>query len=797
MNNTMVYLFPGQGSQKKGMGAGLFEKYPDLIKLTDSILGYSIEDLCLQDEKGLLSSTIYTQPAIYVVNALHYYEKIKTGETPDYLAGHSLGEYNALLAAEVFDFETGLRLVKKRGSLMATAKSGGMAAIIGLNILEVLSTLDQHQLKDIVVANYNTPEQLVVSGSRQAVLKAQSIFEKSGATRYLPLNVSGAFHSPLMKEAEEIFSTFIEDFVFHAPKIPVISNFTTKPYPSINAKELLVKQISNNVRWAESMQYLFDKNETMDFVEIGESFILRNMLKKIKASVVIPFPSKNNNLALEITESHSNGHHKSLKGFHNVLPKEIVKNSIHSNGNGASHKTISNGSHRILTYKKEAVSNLGSNDFKKAYQLDYAYVVDSMDHGISSKTMVENLAKKGMLSFLSTNGRALSEISDDLKYLSKALESIPTLYGINISYQHSDDERLNKLIELAYLYQIKVIEYTGRYQIPDKLIEYRLRETEKGSGQLNNLFVKASSMDIIDRFLEPVPEKILTQLYQKAKITKEVMLEATHTPLANALCIATDSGSETMHDSFGVLLPYVRQKVAILNQKHQYREDVFVGVGGVGIPDAIASAFLIGVDFVLSHSINYCTVEAEIAPFSKKLLVEATILDTCFAPNKDFLFESNQKIQLLKKGILFPGRAMQLYDIFKRYKSINDVDSHTLISLENKMYGQDLETVWDNIAQELIAENKAELIEKAKLNPRYHMYLLFMHYYDRSLNAAIKGEESNRLNFQLHCNPVLGLLNQELKDNELKEWERRKVADLGEWLMVEAEKKIQKRISKL
>ena len=143
----LAYLFPGQGSQKKGMGLSLFEHYPELVKEADAILGYSIEDLCLNDPDDLLKQTQYTQPALYVVNALSYLERIKEdGKEPDYVAGHSLGEYDALFAAGVFDFATGLKLAKRRGELMAEARNGGMAAVIGMK---------ENEIRKVIEVNYN------------------------------------------------------------------------------------------------------------------------------------------------------------------------------------------------------------------------------------------------------------------------------------------------------------------------------------------------------------------------------------------------------------------------------------------------------------------------------------------------------------------------------------------------------------------------------------------------------------------------------------------------------------------
>ena len=165
--------FPGQGSQHKGMGAQLFGRFPEETARADEILGYSIEELCRDDVDGRLQNTEYTQPALFVVNALsHLAHRADGGAEPDYLAGHSLGEYNALHAAGAFDFATGLRLVAKRGELMSRVADGGMAAVVGLTAEQVAELLGRPGLENLSIANYNNPTQTVVAGPREDVAGA-------------------------------------------------------------------------------------------------------------------------------------------------------------------------------------------------------------------------------------------------------------------------------------------------------------------------------------------------------------------------------------------------------------------------------------------------------------------------------------------------------------------------------------------------------------------------------------------------------------------------------------------------
>jgi malonyl CoA-acyl carrier protein transacylase len=282
-----VYVFPGQGSQIKGMGAELFEHFPTLLAQADMILGYSVQDLCLEDSNNQLNQTQYTQPLLYIINAFSYFKRIREGaKRPDYVAGHSLGEYNALLAADVFDFATGLRLVQKRGELMSKAQGGGMAAIIGLEAEAVLKVLQDHAVTDVVIANYNSHTQVVISGSQASVQAAQVGLEQAGAM-VIPLKVSGAFHSPLMQQAKEVFAEFLSHFQFSPAQMPVIANLSAKPYEAMDIKTTLAAQITGSVRWCDTIEYLLSQGEE-NFEEVGPGQVLTGLIKRIRQAQPSP-----------------------------------------------------------------------------------------------------------------------------------------------------------------------------------------------------------------------------------------------------------------------------------------------------------------------------------------------------------------------------------------------------------------------------------------------------------------------------------------------------------------------------
>ena len=265
------------------MGAGLFERFPDWTAQADAVLGYSIQELCLNDPRGVLGQTAFTQPALYVVNALTWRARKEEG-TPDptFVAGHSLGEYNALMAAGAFEFASGLELVRRRGELMGRVSGGGMAAVIGLapdRIQEVLDASEAGRLLD--VANFNSFEQTVIAGPQDALAAVKADFEAAGAKIFTTLNVSAPFHSRYMHDAMEEFQGTLEGVIFRPPAIPVISNVTATPYPPNDVRDTLGRQIGNAVRWLASVLYLLDQGAT-EFEEVGPGNVLTKLVARIK-----------------------------------------------------------------------------------------------------------------------------------------------------------------------------------------------------------------------------------------------------------------------------------------------------------------------------------------------------------------------------------------------------------------------------------------------------------------------------------------------------------------------------------
>jgi [acyl-carrier-protein] S-malonyltransferase len=279
-------LFPGQGSQAVGMGKDLFDRYDfakKLLKETDEYLGYSLSHIIFEGPKETLNQTVYTQPSLLVINHImlqaYYLENECSIDAFSYVAGHSMGEYSALVAANVLSFFDALKLVRVRGLEMQKTKDGAMAAVLDISFENLQKCLPAD--KTCVIANDNAPGQIVVSGLYDSVLSVCEKAKELGAKRSILLPVSGAFHSPYMIQASNELKKHFNDVTFKNPRIPVVMNAIGKPEKlSVNIKQALEEQMCGQVMWRSSILHMLSHGVSA-FIEVGPGKVLTGLCKRI------------------------------------------------------------------------------------------------------------------------------------------------------------------------------------------------------------------------------------------------------------------------------------------------------------------------------------------------------------------------------------------------------------------------------------------------------------------------------------------------------------------------------------
>jgi trans-AT polyketide synthase, acyltransferase and oxidoreductase domains len=820
----VTYVFPGQGSQHKGMGKDLFDEFPDMISIADQILGYSIKKLCLEDPELKLSFTQYTQSALFIVNALTYLKKSQeTGKIPDYIAGHSLGEYNALFAAGAFNFETGLKLVKKRGALMGQASGGGMAAVIGLTGEQVQKVLEMEGFSQIDIANYNSPFQIVISGPKEAIEQVKPIFENNKDVKmFTPLKVSGAFHSRYMENARQEFEKFINSFTFLELKIPVISNVYARPYRQSAIKENLLEQITHPVQWTDSVRFLMSRGE-INFEEIGSGRILTGLINRIQKEaepIIIkeeeleePSPKNQpqtassskteNNIFIPNDSDQARESNTAVmlsigKVVTNVVKtvQEKSKTLTVANNEKKRSKEILNESRAVGTVKSEnskqkskpkpliqknlgiTAISLGNEEFKKDYNLNYAYLTGGMYRGIASKEMVVKVGRAGMMGFLGTGGMELSQVQTSIQFIQNELSEGQS-YGMSFLHNPNNPEMEENTIDLFLEHKVRNIEASAFLGITLALVRYKAKGLKKDSqGNVicdNKIIAKISRPEVAEFFLSPAPERIIDKLLMENKITKEESELLKTIPMANDICVEADSGGHTDGGVAYALMPAIIKLRDEMMKKIPYSKKVRIGAaGGIGTPEAAAAAFILGADFILTGSINQCTVEANTSDAVKDLLQQINVQDTEYAPAGD-MFELGAKVQVLKKGVFFPARANKLFDLYRQYNSLNEIDEKTKAQIQERYFRRSFENVYEEVKRYYPAYE----IEKANHNPKHKMALIFRWYFGYSTQLALNGDVECKVDFQVHCGPALGAFNQWVKGTNLENWQNRHVDEIG------------------
>ncbi|MDD2709951.1 MAG: PfaD family polyunsaturated fatty acid/polyketide biosynthesis protein [Verrucomicrobiae bacterium] len=438
---------------------------------------------------------------------------------------------------------------------------------------------------------------------------------------------------------------------------------------------------------------------------------------------------------------------------------------------------------------------LGCEIFKKRHHLRRAYVAGGMYKGIASRELVVRMGRAGLLAFLGTGGMKLDRLESDLQFIQSELAG-KGVYGLNFLSQPLNPGIEQATVDLYLKYNVPRIEAAAFTQITPDLARYRVSDLQRlpdGGIQIPHLVMaKVSRPEVAEQFLNPPPPALIEKLLASNQITRQEAELSRFIPMADDLCVEADSGGHTDHGVAFALLPAMLRLRDDLSQKYGYQAKICVGAaGGLGAPNAIAAAFIMGADFVLTGSINQCTVEAGASEAAKDMLQQANIQDMDTVPAGD-MFEMGAKVQVFKKGLLFPSRAKKLYDLYRQYNSLEEIDTKTREQIETRYFKRTFAEVYEE-TKTYYQRFMPGVIERAERNPKQKMALIFRWYFVRSTRLAMQGHPDERVDYQIHCGPALGAFNQWVRGTPLENWRARHVDEIAEKLMNDAAKILEDR----
>ena len=408
-----------------------------------------------------------------------------------------------------------------------------------------------------------------------------------------------------------------------------------------------------------------------------------------------------------------------------------------------------------------------------------------MYKGIASQKLVIRMGQAGLLGFFGTAGMDFQEMESGIQAIQSQLSQGES-FGVNLIHSPGMPLLENATVDLFLRYKIKNIEASAFMQITPALVKFRLlglRRDPNGVVQGDHRIVgKISRPEVARAFLTPAPENIVNQLLASKQITVDQATLAKEVPVASDLCVEADSGGHTDMGIATALVPTIKRLRDEICKAQNYKQPVHLGAaGGIGTPEAAAAMFILGADFILTGSINQCTVESGASDEVKSLLQEINIQDTAYAPAGD-MFELGAKVQVMKQGTFFPARANKLYELWKQYKSIDEIDARTKKQIEEKYFRRSFDEVYAETKEFYLKVMPFE-IEKAEKNPKHKMALIFRWYFIHSNRVARAGDETERVNYQVHTGPAMGALNQWVKGTQLEDWHNRHVDEIGIKLM--------------
>lgn len=430
---------------------------------------------------------------------------------------------------------------------------------------------------------------------------------------------------------------------------------------------------------------------------------------------------------------------------------------------------------------------LGNPRFREAHGVEYAYAAGAMYKGIASVDLVTALGNAGMLGFFGTGGLALDAVDDAITRIKKGLDP-GRAYGMNLLSNPEDPDQEARTVELFLRHGVRSVEASAYLRPTLPLVHYRLAglgtDADGRLTQDHHIIAKVSRTEVAEPFLRPAPAPLVRRLLDDGLITPEQAELGARLPLAQDLCVEADSAGHTDGGNAYVLMPAMRALRDRVTREERYSDETAVRVGaagGIGTPEAALAALTLGADFLVTGSINQCTIEAGTSEAVKDVLQGLGVHDTEYAPAGD-MFEVGARVQAVRKGTFFPARAQKLYDLYLRHDSLDDLDPRTRATLEGKYFKRSLDEVWRETRDHLARRHPARLAEVER-SPKQQMAHVFRWYFVHSTRLALHGTPDQRVDYQIHCGPALGAFNSWVRGTDLEPWRDRGVAVIAERLL--------------
>ena len=427
-----------------------------------------------------------------------------------------------------------------------------------------------------------------------------------------------------------------------------------------------------------------------------------------------------------------------------------------------------------------SLERLGDPSFCETYGTRYAYYAGAMANGISSEEMVIALGKAGLMGSFGAGGVSLNRIEAAILKMQEELPEGP--YAFNLLNSPNEPLLEARVVELYLRHRIRVIEASAYLALTAPLVQYRAAGlTQAANGQTvigNHIIAKLSRMEMAQRFLDPAPADLLTQLLQEKKITSLQVELAQKVPMADDITVEADSGGHTDNRPLVCMLPAFIGLRDQVQANRQYTRPVRIGAaGGIGTPEAALAAFMLGAAYVVTGSVNQSCVESGASEHTRNLLAQMEMADVAMAPAGD-MFEMGVKVQVLKRGTMFAMRAQKLSELYTRYGSWDDVPQPEREKIEKTVFKRDFESIWSDTVK-FFMERDPRQVERGNANPKDKMALVFRWYLGLSSRWSVAGEKDREMDYQIWTGPSMGAFNNWVKSTYLEAPQNRLVADVG------------------